>query len=762
MDLNQPAKEAPARGSMLQGEPGLLGLRWRWARVLAAGLIVVAGLCVYANSFEGPFVYDDLICIVDNPCIRQLWPLGPVLFPPFQGTTVTNRPLLNLSLAINYRLGGEKVWGYHAANLAIHLACGLLLLGIVRRTLELPVLKGRFGEAAWGLAAAIALLWTVHPLQTESVTYIIQRAESLSALFQLLALYGVVRGSQSSRRAWWYVVAVGACFLGVAVKEIAITAPLVVLLYDRTFLAESFGKALRRRWGLYVGLFAAWGFLLCLLAGTGVPKLKEELGPMGQWAYIRSEPGVILHYLRLSVWPHPLCFNYEWPVASTWGEILPGALGVGLLLGATAWGLWKGRGWGFLGAWFFLILAPTSSIMPLPQLAFEHRMYLSLAGVIALVVMGAYVASERWPGGKWIGDRGMWAGRVGLVLSAAILFGFLTVRRNEVYQSALLLWQDTVRKAPYNHHAHSDLGVLLTDAGRFSEAIEHLEEAIRIKPNDAGTHNNLGMALREAGRVQEAIEHYQQAIALKPDHATAHSNLGIALTATGRVSEGMEHLKRATQVKPDDFSAHINLGVALAGEGRALEAIEEYRLAIGLKPEVAVAHNNLGHALAALGRGAEAIEQYQEAVRLKADYGMAHHNLAAALVGAGRVREAIEQGKEAARWLPNDAEANRFVAWLMATFEPAQGGDPEQAVELAQRACRLTGRRDIGCLDTLAAAYASAGRFAEAVSTAKEAWQKALAAGEVALAEELHMRLQLYRDGKPYREPAGHPAKGRR
>ena len=471
MDFDQAAQDDFLTGSAILLEHGPSR-----GTLLAAGLIVVAGVAAFANSFWGPFIYDDLDSILGNPSIRQLWPLSQPLSPPCDTRTVTSRPLLNLSLAVNYCLGGECVWGYHATNLAIHLVNGLLLLGILWRTFQLPTWKGRYGEAGWGLALAIALLWTIHPLQTESVTYIVQRAESLAGLFYLLVLYCVIRGVQSRHSVGWYIVAVGACWLGVGVKEVMATAPVVVLLYDRTFVEDSFRKILRQRWGLYVGLFGSWGLLVGLLARTGVSVLKDEVGSIGMWAYARSQPGIILHYLRLSLWPDRLCLCYEWPVADTLGAILPGMLVVGLLLATTIWGLRKWRGWGFLGAWFFLILAPTSSIMPLPQLAFEHRMYLPLAAVLTAVVVGGSIVGEGLVRRGWLPGRAGVVGGVCLVALAAVVLGLLTFRRNEAYRTELSIWEDTVEKVPDNACAHGDLGNALVQDGRLAEGIQHFEE----------------------------------------------------------------------------------------------------------------------------------------------------------------------------------------------------------------------------------------------------------------------------------------------
>ena len=330
--------------------------------------------------------------------------------PPSHGETVSGRPVLNLSFALNYAVSGCDVGGYHVTNLAIHLVAALLLFGIVRRTAtKFSGLRPELttAQAATSIALAVALLWAVHPLQTESVTYIVQRAESLMGLFYLLTLYCFLRGVGSGRAILWYAGSVLACLLGMATKEVMVSAPLVVILYDRTFLAGSFREAWRRRWGYYLALAATWLLLAWLVVGTGLLLQSygvrtERMQSFTWWTYLATQPGVIVHYLRQVVWPSGLCLDYGWPPAATVGEVLFPAIPVVCLLGLTAWAVVKRPAWGFLGAWFFLILAPTSSFMPVQHAAaFEHRMYLPLAAVVSGVIVGACLA------GEWLSRRGI-------------------------------------------------------------------------------------------------------------------------------------------------------------------------------------------------------------------------------------------------------------------------------------------------------------------------------------------------------------------
>jgi hypothetical protein len=327
--------------------PGKLPLR-RWA----PWLIALAGLAAYANSLTGVFVLDDQRWIVESSPLRQLWPPS------------SSRPLVHLTLALNYAWSGLAPWSYHIVNLVIHVLAGLTLYGLARRTLPHEP-----AESAAGLAASVALLWLVHPIQTESVTYVIQRAESLMGLFYLLTLYCAARGPG------WEAGAVLACLAGMLTKPTMVTAPLAVVVCDHAFWG-------RHRWKFYAALAATWLALAwALRAGAGDWERSAGYGFQAVSAldYAMSQPAVIMHYLRLMVWPHPLCLDYAWPVGVSW----PATVAVAVALAATGWSLWRRPAAGAVAALFWLTLAPSSSFIPINDLAFEHRMYLPSAAVMA-------------------------------------------------------------------------------------------------------------------------------------------------------------------------------------------------------------------------------------------------------------------------------------------------------------------------------------------------------------------------------------------
>jgi len=588
-------------------------------------LVVAIGLLVYHNSLRVGFILDDQGHITENSHIRHLW-------PPWDIILHTSRPVVLLSVALNYALGGLNPWGYHLFNVAVHILAALALFGVARRTFLSEPLRSRFGEAAEQLAAVISLIWLVHPLQTEAVTYIIQRGESLMALFYLLTLYCVIRSAGASRSTGWSMAAVASCALGMASKPIMVTAPLVILLYDRAYLTKSWREIMERRWLLYGCLAATWLLLPPLLA-NGATEWKESAGfaydGVPPLRYALTQSGVILHYLRLAFWLHPLCFDYcrgyGWPAAQSVRDVAPGLLVVGVLLAATLWAWGRNPSLGFLGVWFFLILAPTSSFVPVADLVVEHRMYLPLAALVATVTVAGFLLGQTLLSTRPRARRIIAGGVVGTLV---LLLAIVTIQRNRDYRSDMALWADTLAKCPNNPRAHNNLGVDLLEQGRASEAMDQYQQALRIKPDFADAQFNLGLASVQLGRLPEAIGHFERAVQIQPDHVRALNNLGVLLLQLGRPQEAIGHFEEMLRIKPDSAEAHGNLGVALMQLGRVPEAIGHFEQIIRLRPEDAEAHNAMGAALEKAGRVQDAIPQYEQALRLNPDLTQAQNALA--------------------------------------------------------------------------------------------------------------------------------------
>lgn len=581
-------------------------------------LIILTGLWAYHNSFSGPFIFDDILSIPENPHIRSLWVLPQTLTAP-PGTTVEARPLVGFSLALNFALSGLEVWSYHAVNLIIHILAALTLFGLSLRTLTGTSLKQRYGRPAAGLALSMALIWLAHPLQTESVTYIIQRTESLMGLLFLLSCYSISRASQTSRPGRWHAACLFFCALGMMTKEVMAACPVVLLLYDRLFLAKSWKEVFDKRRYFYLAMSGTWlilGMLIltshrvewvgtesrltlwnyfALLHGKGISPLSSfdlstELFKLGRYWLIQCE--VILHYLKLCFWPHPLVLDYfYWPLQGK--ALLPSVIAVLALLGATAWGLRRASRLSFLGAWFFLILAP-SSLAPLADPAFEHRMYLPLAAIAALCVLAGHDILRRLPQ-KWL--RWRRHAEIGAVAAVVAALGLVTIRRNADYKSDISFWHDTLDNRPQNPRAHYNLAYALARHGLPDEAISHYQDAVRLYPGYVDARFQLAFLLDVQGRFSEAMSQYTRIIQLAPNYVNAYHNMAIDLAEQGKPAEAILYLEKAVRIQPENPELHNNLGVLLANQGKLDEAIGHYRQALKVNPEHAQARYNLTLAL---------------------------------------------------------------------------------------------------------------------------------------------------------------------
>lgn len=571
----------------------------RWLYPL---LLILAGIAAYSNSFRVPFLFDDFYGIVNNPNLHYGVPLWKLLAGSI-------RPVVEVSLAINYRLGELNVWGYHAANLTIHLLAGWTLFELIRRTLRL---HGSPAEAAWTdfLSFCAALIWMLHPLQTQAVVYLSQRAEILMGLFYLLTLYSLLRSVESPRHSGrWQAAALLSCLLGTWTKAGIITAPIAVLVYDRVFLASSYREIFRTRRWFYGALFGTWisAAALNISQETMAQTFAQEGRAVPFVPYFLTQLEVIPHYLKLAFWPKPLVFDYsDWPLVVHFsGKLLPAALGLAALAVATLIALARRPALGFLGAWFFLTLLP-NTIFPLPDMAFEFRMFLPLAGLAVLFVFSLNSALQR---------RSKTVLAVLLpVIAAGLATGTFT--RNRDYRSAVSLWSDTAAKRPHNGRAWSNLGAALVLENKPEEASFALRRAIALDSKNGQACFNLGQLSMGHGKWPEALALFDQAVQAKPNLAPAHQSRGIALESLGRYDEAFAAYTEAVRIAPELPEAHLRLGVLLGRRGEWKAAALEFGKAIQAKPNDARAYRHLGEAFTHTGLLEGAIFAYSQALWL--------------------------------------------------------------------------------------------------------------------------------------------------
>lgn len=608
--------------------------------------LAVLALAVYANSLRVPFVFDDYDAIQTNPTLRQLWPPWPALNGPRE-TTVAGRPTLNLSFALNYAISGTSVGSYHAVNILIHVGCACLVFGVLRRMLRSPPLEYDFGASADWLALAIAAIWVVHPLNTMCVTYIVQRAESLMGLFYLGTLYAVIRSANSSRAMVWQAIAILAFLLGIGCKESIATAPIVIFIYDGLFLAGGFRNTLQRRSWFY-GILAAGWIPLGLLVASGPRPTSVGLAIAGlsPWQYLRTQPEVLLHYLRLVFVPTPLCLDYDWSVATHWTQIVAAGSIIVCLLAATVWGVIRLRPWSFAGVWFFGTLAVTSSIVPIIIVASEHRMYLPSIAPIALVVILVWHISRNW-------DLAVAKSvRIAAPLAVIAACALMARARNVDYQSELVLWKHVLEVRPQNARAMTNYGALLESAGRIPEAMPYLKRAVELSPSYGSAHYNFGVALAKSGNVDEAIREFRDCVRYEPNHVSGHYNLGYGLLARGQMAEAEKHLQRAIDLDSLHVAARKELANLLVTQGRSSDAMEHLRIVIENHPNDPIPMNTLAWILATAPEettrdGEEAVRLASEADRMAPGTPGILDTLAAAYAEVGHFQQAVATGERA-------------------------------------------------------------------------------------------------------------------
>lgn len=517
-------------------------------KVLLLALITAA---VYSNTLNNQFVFDDSRIYL-NPHIRLSTLDLDGLANAWQESEPRSRPLVNTSFAINYFFHQYQVQGYHLVNIAIHIITGIFLFLLIKTTLSLPALAGKY---QWGwLPFLSALIWLVHPVQTQSVTYTIQRMNSMAAMFYVIALLAYVRGRLSGhlwRKILLFGLAIMGWLLALWSKEIAVTLPLFVCLYDWYFI-QDLECGWLKKYGLLIGGVFCLLLLATLLFYFGNDPFSSLLAGYGSRDFtlgerLLTEIRVVIFYLSLLVLPLPSRLNLDHDFAISQSLFAPintilSLAALCLLLGLVVYLARRQRLLSFGILWFFGHLVIESTFVPL-EIIFDHRLYLPS---MILIPAGLVFWRECLPDSS---------GRILLVAALVLVLSFWTYQRNRAWADPVALWSDCTQKSPDKARNHSNLGVALKRAGRLAEAESHFLTTVRLDPSFFEAYNNLGNIRVIQGRLAEAVLFYAKGLEIKSDSVLLHINMGHTLSNLWRLDEAWEHYKKALVLAPGNVEA---------------------------------------------------------------------------------------------------------------------------------------------------------------------------------------------------------------
>ncbi|MFC1825835.1 tetratricopeptide repeat protein [Thermodesulfobacteriota bacterium] len=637
----------------------------------ALALIGISVLVVYSNIYNNPFVFDDVLNIVEKETIRGLsnyLSLDKLLKP---------RAIVDFTFALNYRFGKLNVFGYHLVNILIHIINGFLVYFLVSIILKqglkfsnssVPSISESPDFAIKTIPLFAALIFVIHPIQTQAVTFTVQRYASMAAIFYMASVLfyfkaRIIQQRDQSRErieqekdekinklqlSSFYVLAILCGVLAFLSKQNTASLPLAILFVEFLLIDRTW-QQWKKKLPLFALFFALWILFILYIVGLfgggleggglleDVSGLMKEAETVGRWQYLCTQFNVVVIYLRLMFFPVLQNLDYLYPFKNGFFDAYT-PFAFLFLIGLAALGAWHIKKQPVISLaifWFFITLSVESSIIPIRDALFEHRLYLPMLGfgVFVSYQLFRYLSKSRF---------------LVLVLCIAIMvsLGAATYKRNAVWNDKITLWSDVVSKSPYNYGAHNNLGLALVAQHRIKEAIDHYMQALRIKPAFGEAHNNLGTALYKLGRTKEAIDQFLQALQINPESAEGHYNLGLVLDRENRTEEAIEHYLQALRIKPDE-DAHYNLGNALDKLGRTEEAIEHYLLALKIKPEYVEVHNNLGNSLLKQNKAVEAIRHFNEALRLNPKFVAVYNSLSVALIRMGKPDEAIDHLQKA-------------------------------------------------------------------------------------------------------------------
>ena len=613
------------------------------------GIVALAAVLVYLNSLQGGFIFDDLHLIAENRIIKSFKNIPQIL--GFTGGEPLQRPVRHLSYMIDYQFTGLNPIGYHISNILFHVLTCLLVFFLARRLL---------GRERVFPAFVAALIFAVHPVHTDAVSYISGRRDILSTLFFFLGFLFFLKFRSQGKRGFFlsaYLMYLIACFS----KEMAITLPVIFLLYDwmeeeregndwKSFFLVPF-RVFRKYWLQYLIFFITALFFAYYT--VFILKVSNQKAYYGGSVFLNflTVGRILVYYIYLLILPLKLSITYNFPITHYLGDPASwlAAVLVLALAAASVWTMKKSSWVGFLGLWFFVTLLPVCHIIPHHDLIAEHYLYLPSFAFCLLLGMGL----ER-----------LYLGRKTRIL-AYVLLAFLvlagsvrTVIRNQDWKDAVTMWKKTLEIFPNNAMAHLNLGATYNTQGKYDLAIEELTRAYRITPTNPAIQLNLAIAYQGKGVPVEAEKYYQSGLTMDPTMHKARINLGILDQSQMNPKAAEQQYQKILEAAPNNFEAHINLGIIYGYSGRLDEAIAELRKAVKIDPEDPQAAYNLGLMFQKKGIWNEAVAEYQKALKLKPDDVETHNNLGTVYASQGMLEPAIQEFQMVIKLAPDNLGAD--------------------------------------------------------------------------------------------------------
>jgi tetratricopeptide (TPR) repeat protein len=590
-----------------------MSLKTKWWHWIVPPSFFVICLLIYSNSFEVPFYLDDFRNISENISLRLKSLTISGIAEALTENPIKTRAIAYLSFALNFYFHQYNTFGYHIINTLIHALCGILLFYFIKLTLMTPCLRYKYNNPI-GLAFIAALLWMVHPIQTQAVTYIVQRMTSMSSMFFVLSMLCYIRARFSVnhfKRNILFLCCFIAWTLALGSKEIAITLPFFLFLYEWYFFQDLDFLWLRRRIPYILLIFLIISFIAVLYLGSN--PLQTLFSGYARRNFtmperLLTEFRVFFFYLGLLILPYPSRLSLEHHFSISKSLVDPASTGISILafiviLLVAVFIAKKKRLLSFCILWFVGNLILESSIIPL-EIIFEHRLY--LPSMLFFLFITA-ITFEHFQNNRLV---------IGFALSLIVFLCFLTYQRNHIWKDPVLFWGSSVQTAPASPRAHNNLGAALTNIGRHNEALQEVNKAIALMPDFVNAYVNLGNIYLNKKNFALAIESYKTSLKLKPDYFDVYMNLGNAYFGKGATNEAIAAYSKVLDSNPLKVEARMNRGAIYAQQGFYYKAVEDFQKAVELSPKKSDIYYNLGLAYSKIGLPEKALEAFEMAYKL--------------------------------------------------------------------------------------------------------------------------------------------------